>query len=79
MGTDQNCMGENTSKKTTANGMWRVLWNIVQLIEIPVRDTNADLKISLYVYVHVKIITWKFRILNPKNSNVIFPYNLLMP
>ena len=30
--------------------------------------TNADLKISVYVYVHIKTIPWKFRILNPKNS-----------
>ena len=29
------------------------------------------MKISLYVLVHVKIIPWKFRILNHKNSRVI--------
>ena len=33
--------------------------------------TNADLKISLYVCVHIKKLPWKFRILNPKNSRVI--------
>ena len=32
---------------------------------------NADLKISLYVCVHVKTIPWKFRILFPKDSRVI--------
>ena len=35
------------------------------------RYTNADLKISLYVCVHVKAIPWKFCILNPKSSQVI--------
>ena len=29
------------------------------------RYTNADLKISLYVYVHIKTIPWEFRVLNP--------------
>ena len=33
--------------------------------------TNADLKISLHVLVHIKILPWKFRFLNPKNSRVI--------
>ena len=28
------------------------------------RYTNADVKTSLYVRVHIKIISWKFRILN---------------
>ena len=32
------------------------------------RYTNADLKVSLYV--HLKTIPWKFRILNPNNSQV---------
>ena len=31
------------------------------------RNTNADLKISLYVCVHLKGIPRKFRISNPKN------------
>ena len=34
---------------------------------------NADLKISLYVCVHIKTIPWKFRILNPENSRVVCP------
>ena len=33
--------------------------------------TNADLKISLYVCIRVKIIPWKFRILNAKNARII--------
>ena len=34
---------------------------------------NADLKISLYVRVHIRIIPWKFCILNLKNCGVIYP------
>ena len=34
---------------------------------------SADLKICLKVCVHMKIIPWKFRIFNPKNSRVICP------
>ena len=34
---------------------------------------NADLKISLFVLIHIKVIPWKFWILNPKNSRVIRP------
>ena len=30
------------------------------------RYINADLKISPYICVHTKIISWKFRILNPR-------------
>ena len=36
------------------------------------RYTNADLKISLYVRFHKKMIPWKFPTLNLKNSQVIF-------
>ena len=39
-------------------------------------NTYADLKISLYVCVHIKTIPWKFRIHIPKNSWVICPWNL---
>ena len=35
------------------------------------RYTNAGLKISLLLCVHIKTILWKFRILNPRNSLVI--------
>ena len=37
------------------------------------RHTNADLKISIFVPIDVKIIPWKFCILNPKNFGVIVP------
>ena len=40
------------------------------------RCTNADLKISLYSEVHIKTISWKLRILKPKNSWVIYPWSL---
>ena len=36
--------------------------------------TNADWKISLYVCVHAKIISRKFRFLNLQNSRVICPF-----
>ena len=38
-----------------------------------IQGTLADLEISLYVRVRRKIIPWKFRILNPWNSQVIYP------
>ena len=34
------------------------------------------MKISLYVRIHIKTIPWKFCILNPKNSRVIYPWSL---
>ena len=37
---------------------------------------NVDLKISLYVCDHIKIITWKSRILDSKNSRVIYAWSL---
>ena len=40
------------------------------------RYTNAGLKISVYVRIHIKTIPWKLCILNPKNSQVICPKNL---
>ena len=43
------------------------------LSEVTLKYTNADLKISLFALIHIKIISWKFRILNPKNSPVVFP------
>ena len=48
----------------------------IQLSLKHLRYTNADLKISLYVCVHIKTIPWKFHILNPKNSWVICPWSL---
>ena len=35
--------------------------------------SSADLKISLFVLIHIKAIPWKFCIITPKNSGVIFP------
>ena len=32
-----------------------------------------NLKISLYVRLHKKTMPWKFRIINPKNAQVILP------
>ena len=40
------------------------------LVKPCLKYTNADSKISLYVRVHINII--KFRILNSKNSQVIY-------
>ena len=40
------------------------------------KGTLMQIWISLYVRVHIKTILWKFRILTPKNSRVIFPWNL---
>ena len=37
------------------------------------RYTNADLKISLFVLTHIKVIPWKFSILNPKTFRVTLP------
>ena len=39
-------------------------------------NTNADLKISLYVLVHIKTIPWKFSILNPRISRVLYRQSL---
>ena len=38
------------------------------ILILPLRYTNADMKISLYILNHVKVIQWKFPILNRKNS-----------
>ena len=38
------------------------------------RFTHANLKISLYVLlIYIKMLPWKFHILNPKNSRIIHP------
>ena len=36
-----------------------------------------DLKISLYAWLDIKTVTWKFRNLEPKNSWVIYPWSLI--
>ena len=52
----------------------KILRNIFCRLEVWCfqRYTNADLKLSSYVRVPMKIIPWKFRILNRKNSRVIY-------
>ena len=37
---------------------------------------NVDLKISLYVFVHIKTKPRRFRIPNPKNFGVIYARSL---
>ena len=45
--------------------------SMITVLIIYQRYTNADLKISLYICVQIKITTRKFRILNPKNYRII--------
>ena len=40
------------------------------------RYTDADLKLSLHVCVHIKTIPWKSRFLDPKNYRVICLWSL---
>ena len=58
------------------NSMCTVLKKIHDCAGFMLMYTNADLKISLYVCVHIKTIPWKFRIPNPKNSGVICSWSL---
>ena len=44
--------------------------NVNTQVWLSQRYTNADLKISLYIQIHIKIIPRKFSILNRKNSRV---------
>ena len=70
---------------TVRTGVWFPLSIWFPLLGIPTsqegwippwRYTNADLKISLYVCVHIKTISWKFRMLCHENSRVICPWSL---
>ena len=45
-------------------------------LAISYRYTGVGWEISLYVCVYIKVIPWKFRILNPKNSRGISPWSL---
>ena len=62
-----------------ANGMWN--WNTKNnkseintfKFHLFMLKVHADLKISLYVQIHLKIISWKFCILNSYKSQVIYP------
>ena len=38
--------------------------------------TLMQIWIFLYIGVHIKTVPWKFRILNPKNFRVIYPWSL---
>ena len=38
--------------------------------------SNADLKNSLYIRVHIKAKSWKFHVLNPNNSRVTYLWSL---
>ena len=52
-------------------------WILKKVMLYLKRCTNADLKISIYVRVHIKTISCTFRILNPKISRAIYyPWNL---
>ena len=44
--------------------------------KFPLKVHNADLKISFYVLIYIKIMPWKFCILYPRNWWVIHLYNL---
>ena len=39
-------------------------------------DTNADLKIALHAWLHIKTIPIKYRIPKLKNSRVIYPWSV---
>ena len=43
---------------------------------LPLKLINAGLKISTYILIYIKMISWKFRIINPKNSWAIHPQRL---
>ena len=49
------------------------LWYQVSVTNGISRYTNADVKISLHVWIHLRIIPWKFYILNLNKSRVIYP------
>ena len=54
--------------------------NVLQLLLVILWQRQAHYftirKISLYVWVHIKIIPWKICIFNPKNSGVIYTWSL---
>ena len=63
-------MSEDGKIKTNNSAANHVFIHYNWLCAVILRYTNADLKNSLYVRVHLKTIPWKFCILNPKNSRV---------
>ena len=48
-------------------------WSVLGPLLIYMLMAYSMLKVSLYVCTHTKIIPWRFCILNPKNSQVIYP------
>ena len=48
-----------------------IKWDVI--ISLSLEYTHADFKMSLHVRVRIKIISWKFDSLNPKDSRVIHP------
>ena len=48
-----------------------VYWFLILASDL--RYSNADLKISLFIRVHIKTIPWIFCVVNPRNSRVIYP------
>ena len=70
----------------TSSYIWGFHTSVCSILQVPLHCTPlfvlsflvavADLKISLYVCVHMKTILWKFRFLNVENSRVICPWNV---
>ena len=54
--------GDSSLKNETNTGFLNSTMNYI---------LNANLKISVYVHVHIKVVLWKFRVLNPRTSRVI--------
>ena len=76
-------MRENTDQKKPriwtifkqwfyATGLLSLHWSHDKMKGTLTQIWNEELQISLHVCVHIKTITWKFRCLNPKNSQVIY-------
>ena len=66
--------GKGESQLCLLNRFRLLMWTMLEQCRESVQSygyTNTDVKISLYVSVHIKAIPWKFHILNPKNSRVI--------
>ena len=61
--------------------MEHLRWLLLKMVEEFLRISNStreisDLKISVYVRVHITAIPWRFRILDPKNFRVIGHWSL---
>ena len=69
--SQENISGGRDLKVIRKASLLSIYHKFIFSINTTERCTNANLKISVYVCVHIKKILWKFRILNPKNSQVI--------